>query len=81
MVVVMDELVGEVGREKEVDALKRQAKEVRANKAMEVVEALSELCLIRSNSGQSSAPLRQVLSTTVRSDEVKKVKEALRRVA
>ena len=79
MAVVMDEMVGEVGREKEVDALKRQAKEVRQNKSMEVVEALSELCSFTRIPTILNA-LRQVLSTTVRSEEVKKVKEALRRV-
>ena len=80
MGVVMDEMVGEVGREKEVDALKRQAKEVRMNKSMEVVEALSELCSF-DRIVTVITPLRQSLSASVRSDEVRKIKEALRRVA
>ena len=80
MGVVMDELVGEVGREKEVDALKRQAKEVRASKSMDVIEALSELVSFKRIVAVVD-PLRRVLSTTVRSDDVKRLKEALRRVA
>ena len=80
MGVVMDELVGEVGREKEVDALKRQAKEVRQNHTMDVVEALSELVSF-DRIPHIVAPLRQVLGATVRTEEVRRVKEALRRVA
>ena len=80
MAVMMEELVGEVAREKDVDALKRQAKEVRMNKSLNVVEALSELCSFDRIVGVVN-PLRQALGTAVRADDVKKLKEALRRVA
>ena len=80
MAVAMDELTGEVGREKEVEALRKHAREVRLSKGMEVVEALSELCSF-AKVHAIVGPLRAALGATVRTDEVRKVKEALRRVA
>ena len=79
MVILMEELLGEVGREKEVDAIRRSAREARAAKAFDTIECLAELCSFGKVEGVVE-PLRAALLTTVRSEEVKKMKEGLRRV-
>ena len=79
MALVMEEMVGEVGREKEVEAIRRAAKEVRATKALDTVECLAELCSFDAVKAVVK-PMVDLLMTSVRSEEVKRLKEGLRRV-
>ena len=79
MSLVMEELVGEVGREKEVEAIRRAAKEVRAAKALDVVECLAELSSFEAVKAVVK-PMVDLLLSSVRSEEVKQMKEGLRRV-
>ena len=79
MDLVMNELVGELGREKEVDAIRRAAKEAKATKALDTIEFLCELASFEKVKAVIR-PLQERLVGSVRSEEVKKLKEALRRV-
>ena len=79
MELVMEELIGELGREKAVEALQHQAKEVNSSKALDVVELLAELASF-SQLDALLRPLRELLAKTVSSEEVRKAREALRRL-
>ena len=79
MELVMDELVGELGKEKQVEAIQHAAKEAKAGRALDMVEQLAELASF-SQLDALLRPLRELLARTVSSDEVRKAREALRRL-